>query len=301
MQLTNFLATAALVAAVSADFSSDPNQYNGNSSCDASLTTTVKVVNRCPYDVYLWSVLKGMGCPSSDAVVLKTGDFYHENYRAPYQDAGVSLKLSKEDSCGTTSIAQLEYFIDSSDQYGANYLDMSYVNCQSKDCPTADLGYYLISGNQAGYSDIAGASATTDSTICPILSCSDFESCSGCSYVNPDDTQTKSCNKDAPLTLYLCGAEAPGDESSYPSSSAAGASSSQAKSSTPLASSSSSSSSSSAEAYVQKAEITSAPVASSKAPNVKTEVVYVTEYAYVNAKRHAHAHVHGQRHQHFRA
>jgi hypothetical protein len=301
---TNIVAAAALVATVSAgsNFASDPNQYNGNSSCDASLTTTVKVVNRCPYDVYLWSVLKGMGCPSSDAVVLKTGDYYRENYRPAYEGSGVSLKLSKENSCGSDSIAQLEYYIDNSDQYGANYLDMSYVNCQSKECPTADLGYYLISGNQEGYSDIAGATANTGGPICPILSCDGWESCSGCSYILPDDTQTKSCNKDAPLTLYMCGSEAPGDESSYPSSSAAASSSSQVKSSSSAAQSSSSSPPPTSAAYVQKAEITQAPAESSSKPvNVKTEVVYVTEYAYVNAKRHAHAHAHGQRHQHFRA
>jgi hypothetical protein len=289
MQLVNLAAAAALVAtAVAAsDFANDPNQYNGNSTCDESSTKRVRVFNRCSYPVYLWSVLKGQGCPSSDAAVIEPGSYYAENYRNPYQGAGVSLKLSKEDKCKGLDIAQLEYYIDSSATYGANYLDMSYVDCEGKDCPTAQEGYYLRSGN------VDGEWAANDvNEICPILSCSGWEECSKCSYVLPDDRQTKSCNVDAPLDLYMCGAEAPGEE---PSQSPPAPSSSEVESSSAPEPTSSTVPSSSEEAYVQAAAVTPAP----KPANTKVEVVYeyVTKVEYVNAKRH----LHGHRHQHFRA
>jgi len=301
MQLITLAAAAALVATASAgaDFASDPHQFNGNATCDETSSKRVRVFNRCDYPVYLWSVLKGQGCPSGEAAVIEPGNYYAENYRNPYQGAGVSLKLSKEDQCVKGSIAQLEYFIDSSPIYGANYLDMSYVDCYGdRDCPTASEGYYMRSGNVDGQ-----WKANDVNEICPVLACSGWEECSKCSYVLPDDRQTKSCHVDAPLDLYMCGAEAPGDEPSAPP--AAPSSSEAAPSSAPAPSSSSEpkpkpqpKSSKVADYEVNAAAITPAPVEQPKPQNVKTkvEVVYVTQVEYVNAKRHAH-----HRHQHFRA
>ncbi|KAF2113398.1 hypothetical protein BDV96DRAFT_648362 [Lophiotrema nucula] len=298
MQLINLAAAAALVATAAAatDFANDPNQYNGNATCDESSSKRVRVFNRCSYPVYLWSVLKGQGCPASDAAVIEPGSYYAENYRNPYQGAGVSLKLSKDDQCKGVDIAQLEYYIDSSATYGANYLDMSYVDCGGQDCPTAQEGYYLKSGN------VDGEWAANDvNEICPVLSCSGWETCAKCSYVLPDDRQTKSCNVDAPLDLYMCGSEAPGEESSQPSaapSSSKVKSSSAPKSTSTSKSTSSTEPSSSSEAYVQAAAVTT-PAPKAAPVNTKVEVVYeyVTKVEYVNAKRH----LHGHRHQHFRA
>lgn len=294
MQLINLAAAAALVAtaAATADFASDPNQYNGNSTCDESSSKRVRVFNRCSYPVYLWSVLKGQGCPASDAAVIEPGSYYAENYRNPYQGAGVSLKLSKDDKCKGVDIAQLEYYIDSSATYGANYLDMSYVDCGGQDCPTAKEGYYLKSGNVDGQ-----WKANDVNEICPVLSCDGWESCSQCSYVLPDDRQTKSCNVDAPLDLYMCGSEAPGAESSQPSTAP---SSKEASTPAPSSSKSSAAPSSSSEAqYQAEAAAVTTPAPKAAPVNTKVEVVYeyVTKVEYVNAKRH----LHGHRHQHFRA
>lgn len=250
--------------------------FNGNATCDES-KPKVRVFNRCSYPVYLWSVLKGQGCPSDSAVKLETGGFYQENFREPVDGCGISLKLSKTTTCGADSTAQLEYFLEKTNPgYNYNYLDMSYVNCGSKDCPTSDSGYYLKSGNTK-----PGQMKNEVNEICPILSCSGFEDCAKFSYINPDDRQTKSCALDAPLDLHLCGSEAPGSEPAAPSKAAPAPEKPK-----PTA------------VYTPKVEAAPPVVTPAAEPqHIKTEVVYVTQYDYVNAKRH----VHGHRHQHFRA
>ncbi|KAF2650394.1 hypothetical protein K491DRAFT_608864 [Lophiostoma macrostomum CBS 122681] len=268
----------------------------------------VKIVNRCSYDVNVWSILKGQGCPSTEGVVLSKGGIYQENYRQS-DTGGVSVKVSKTSACEIGSLTQLEYFIDTSEAYGGNYLDVSYVDCSSDNCPTKAEGYYMQAGTQIG-----AFKASSDNQHCPILSCSNASECATMSYILPDDTQTKYCPSSQSMEFYMCGGEAPGsddsdDSSSAPSSSAP--SSSAAPSSSDEVESSSAAPSSTSEAEVetpsftlpattpdvevQAAAVTEAP--SSAAPNVKTEVVYVTKFEYVNAKRHAHGH----RHQHFRA
>jgi hypothetical protein len=139
------------------------------------------------------------------------------------------------------------------------------------------------------------------------MSCTDPTSCNKISYVLPDDVQTKTCEPDQNMDFYMCGGEAPGEESSSPSSAVK---SSAAPSSTEKASSSkvqatSAAASSTADSYetefkVAAAAVTSAPQAEQvNNQKTKTEVVYVTAYETVNAKRHAHGHA--RRHQPFHA
>lgn len=310
MQIITIASTAALVATVAAAPSPSANAFNLNSTC-IETEPKVRVYNRCPYDVYLWSVLTGPGCPTGDAAVVKTGEFYQENYRPAVGAIGTSIKLSKTESCAPNDLLQLEYFIETSKPgYNYNYLDVSYVNCaETKSCPTASEGFYLKSGNVDGK-----FSANSLNNICPILSCGDWAECSKVAYVNWNDVQTKSCDPSADLEFYMCGSESPSDSddtpvlaSSAPASSAP-ASSAPAPTSTEevpeptstvvAESSSAVAESSSADEYkIAAAEVTPAPVvASSKPVHVKTEVVYVTEVAYVNAKRHAHGHNHRQFH-----
>ncbi|KAF2731660.1 hypothetical protein EJ04DRAFT_364104 [Polyplosphaeria fusca] len=294
MHLTNLASVAALVASVSA-FASDPHVFNYNSTCDES-APKVRVFNRCPHKVFLWSVLKGQGCPSDDAVELGTGEFYQENFRDPSGAAGVSIKIAKESKCKDIDVTQLEYFIDSDPTYGANYLDVSFVDCPGEDCPGRD-GYFLQSGNHDGM-----YTANAVNEICPKLSCDSVSECAKCSYILPDDRQTKSCNAKADLDFYMCGGYAPGDEPASPPSQqpseqpsyVAPSSSSQPETSAAPEPSSSSA----AYEEVAAAEVTPPPAPSApKEPKIWTEVVYVTQVEYVNAKRHAHGH----RHQHFRA
>lgn len=263
----------------------------------------VTIVNRCSYDVNIWSILKGMGCPETEGVVLSTGGIYQENYRNS-TTGGVSIKVSKSSACEIGKLTQLEYFIDTTEDYGGNYLDVSYVDCSTDECPTKVEGYYMKAGSQTGE-----FKAAANNEHCPVLSCSNAVECAAMSYINPDDPQTKYCPASQNMEFYMCGGEEPGSDDSDDSSPTP-SSSEEAEFSTAAPSSAAPSSTSESEEEepsftlpafstpdlaVEAAAITEAPKAA--AANVKTEVVYVTKYEYVNAKRHAHGH----RHQHFRA
>ncbi|KAJ4291614.1 hypothetical protein N0V90_009509 [Kalmusia sp. IMI 367209] len=289
MQFT--IAAAALVATTAASqLMQREVNYNLNATCDTSLAYA-KVVNRCSYPVYLWSIDKQLGCPSGSGLKLSTGDFYHENFQNG-TDGGISVKLSKYETCGGKDISQLEYKIDSSEKYGGNYLDMSFVDCTGnlEDCPGRTDGFYLKSGNDGG----AFVSAVNNEH-CPVFNVYNAEEAAKVSYINWDDRQTKFCNAAANLELYLCGGDAPSADDASPAPASSEAPPSTEVASTPSPTSHKQASkpaapSSTEEALaVAAAAITSAPVA----PIVKTEVVYVTKFV----KRHAH----GRRHQHFHA
>ncbi|KAF1939980.1 hypothetical protein EJ02DRAFT_242299 [Clathrospora elynae] len=305
MQLTTYLSAAsAMVATVSAIRSA----VTLNEECKLD-QPHARIVNRCDYDVHLWSVLKGTGCPGEGMVTLKTGETYKENYDTATDATGVSIKVSKTEECKGNDIVQLEYFLNKKGPDPAfyfNYLDVSYVDCLEDDCPTKQEGYYLVAGNQTGFT-----TASAGNTWCPVLSCHDPVSCAKMSYILPDDTQTKTCDLDASLTFYMCGGDAPTDEDdSAPTPSA---SSKKAKSSTPAPTSTSASSSSSASTsdkdnYTEEfkvaaaAAVTPAPEINEPEPpkqKTKTNIVYVTAYEYVNVKRHSHDHA--RRHQPFHA
>lgn len=289
MQLITLISAAsAMVATASARSAVDLNK-----DCDTS-QPYARIINRCDYPVYLWSVFKGDGCPADQMVTLKTGDTYSENWQDPSNGVGVSIKMSKTEQCKTNDIVQFEYFLEKSNpDYAYNYLDVSYVDCLDGDCPTKKEGYYLQSGDQIGK-----YASSASNTWCPILSCNDAVSCAKISYILPDDVQTKTCDLKQNADFYLCGGEAPsGDYDSAPASS-----SEQATSSTP-------SPTSVQDSYTENAKVNAAAV--TNAPEVKEvekqqqktktqfEVVYATVYEYVNAKRHAHGHA--RRHQPFHA
>jgi len=305
MQLITFLSAAtAIVATASARSAVTLNQ-----ECDTE-KPHARVVNRCSYDVHLWSVLKGDGCPGDGMVTLKTGETYSENYdQADDGKTGVSIKISKTEQCKGNDIVQLEYFLDKSPSFGGNYLDVSYVDCLTDDCPTKQEGYYLVAGNQTG-----AATASAGNTWCPILSCHDAVSCAKCSYVLPDDVQTKTCDLESSMNFYMCGGDAPTDDyNSAPAKSAEPVASSKAASSKVASSKAASSAAPSSATVassvdvsykVKVAAVTPAPASDKDDPyhqktKTQVEVVYVTAYEYVNAKRHAHGHA--RRHQAFHA
>ncbi|KAJ4985890.1 hypothetical protein SVAN01_08579 [Stagonosporopsis vannaccii] len=299
MQLITVLSVAtSMVATASAR-----SAVTLNKECDTS-KPLARVHNRCNYDVYLWSVYKGDGCPSDEMVTLKQGEVYQENYQDPKGgDVGVSIKISKTQECKGNDITQLEYFIQkNSPGFNYNYLDVSYVDCPANDadCPTRQEGYYLNVGSQTG-----AVKASAANTWCPVMSCNDPASCNKMSYVLPDDVQTKTCEPDQNMDFYMCGGEAPGDESeSKPSSSAAPSTTEKASS---TAQATSSPVASSEDSYETEFKVAAAAVTPAPAPEpeqayqqkTKTEVVYVTAYETINAKRHAHGHA--RRHQPFHA
>lgn len=310
MQLVTFISAAsAMVAGVSA-----LGAVELNAKCNLN-DAYARVINRCDYDVHLWSVFKGDGCPTTEMVTLKKGEVYNENLQDPKGGlTGISIKISKEKECKGSSIVQLEYFMEKlKPGFNGNYLDVSYVDCEGMDCPTREEGYYLVAGNQTG-----AFAASASNTWCPVMSCNDPASCNKISYVLPDDVQTKTCDLNQNMDFYMCGGEAPTDdyESTPESSSAAPSASSTEKADsstvtpTPTATSTSTTvaSSSDEETYtedfkVAAAAVTTAPDAkaadNTNSGLTKTKVVYVTAYEYVNAKRHAHDHA--RRHQPFHA
>lgn len=249
-----------------------------------------RVHNRCPYPVYLWSVKKDeQGCADSDMTVLKPGEMYSEKYRDEYDNIGVSIKISKSNRCkGLLSanenidITQLEYFINhASPDFHFNFLDVSFVDCLGEDCPGRDK-FYLKSGNNG---DARLATAGADRAVCPILKCSSKEECATMAYILPDDVQTKTCEPAADMDFYMCvdnpedgpTAEEPEEEEKPKPSPAK-----EPKVANKAAANS---------------QVTPAPQdVPVKEKKIKTEVVYVTKYEYVNAKRHAHGHAHKRFH-----
>ncbi|KAK7188425.1 hypothetical protein DPSP01_004656 [Paraphaeosphaeria sporulosa] len=249
-----------------------------------------KIVNRCSYPVYLWSIDKELGCPSDAALKLNTGDVYKETMKNG-TNGGISIKLSKKSTCGGEDITQLEYKLNYDPAYVGNYLDMSFVDCTGnlEDCPGRTDGFYLKAGAQTG-----AFKSAVNNEHCPVFNVYNAEEAAKVSYINWNDPQTKYCALGQDLDLYLCGGDAPsdeGDDSAAPST--------EIKSSSAQPTSTSSSSEEAAPSTTEEANfvvaaaaaVTEAPAA---APVIKTEVVYVTEF--VKAR-----HAHGRRHQHFHA
>lgn len=305
MQLITLLSAAAAVATVSADVAR--TAVNLNKQCDLS-RPYARIINRCDYPVNIWSVLKGDGCPTTDMVTLKKGEVYAENYAYAKDNKdgrGVSIKISKTEQCKGNDITQLEYFLDNRDAtpkaFQLNYLDVSYVDC-AEDCPTKKEGYYL----QAGSKTARAAKTAADGSWCPVLACSDPVSCAKMSYILPDDVQTKTCDLESSMDFYMCGSQPPSSDDDKPASSAPAPASSSKVVESPVSKPSTTLKavvSSAANYKVNAAAVTNAPKIEDvvKAPKVKTKVVYVTAYEYVNAKRHEHAHAHARRHQPFKA
>jgi hypothetical protein len=301
MQLTLLSAAAAMAVAVSAS-SEDKTAPQLNKECDLALPNA-RVINRCDYPVHIWSVWKNLGCDLSAMVTLKPGEIYSENLRWPKDgDQGVSIKISKTEQCKGNDITQLEYFMENRTIVAAplrvNYLDVSYVDCLDGDCPTKKEGFYLQVGNSVART----ARITSDNSWCPILSCSDAKSCAKMAYILPNDVQTKTCDHNSSMDFYMCGSHAPSDDDSKPAASAPAPASSK-KAESPAPKPSPTKAASSADSYkVNAAAVTpAAEIKDAVKPKVKTNVVYVTEYKYVNAKRSEHAHAHARRHQPFHA
>ncbi|EDU45607.1 hypothetical protein PtrSN002B_005344 [Pyrenophora tritici-repentis] len=313
MQLTTLLSTSAMVATTYALRTA----VTLNAIADAS-KPYVRVINRCPYDVHLWSVFKGDGCPTDGMVTLKTGGTYTENYADKAADlgdgdnhTGISIKISKTEECKGNDITQLEYFQEFTGalDFQMNYFDVSYVDCLGGDCPARNDGYYINVGDQQGKNK-----ASSDGKWCPCHGCHDQASCDAISYVLPDDVRTLTCNHFQNIDFYMCGGNPPSDEDDSPappkSSSSPAPKPSKAKpTSTPVPSSSSptpevyaadATPSSSPSPSPTSEPPTTTPAPTSEPPKItKTEFVYVTAYEYVNAKRHAHDHA--RRHQQFHA
>jgi hypothetical protein len=270
MQLITLAAITALSATASAYSGIKSNWFNSTCKGDQP---RARIVNNCPYKVYAWTVDSDdskYDCKFHEGLEIAPGGFYWENYR-PASTGAISIKIGKEERCHSDgSILQLEYNIVPS----VNFLDVSYVNCQKKNCPTAAEGWKLVSGNEGGKYKTEGL----DESVCPIITCSSIEDCAKHSYINPDDIATKSCDKKANLDFFMCG-----ESGSYP---APVPSKKPYKAPAPTI-----------PAYIDDAGEVEAP-AYTPAPEhpkvVKTEIVYKTVHVdphkYSHRRRHANHH-----------
>lgn len=266
---------------------------------------TARVYNKCSKPVYLWSVLKEQGCDKGRMVKLEpNGAPYEEKYRDDKSITGVSIKISWTEQCkgDGVDITQLEYYINHEPGYNQNFLDMSFVDCLGGKCPGRDK-FYLKSGNNG---DARLATAGADRAICPILSCSSEEQCGTMAYLLPHDVQTKSCEPAADMDLYLCADSADGGSYEQPEEEEKEEESDDLEEEEEKKEEPTPSEKKPEPTIVDvpslaekaSAQVTPAPQEQPpQQPKIKTEVVYVTQYEYVNAKRHAHNH----RHKHFRA
>jgi len=300
MQLTLLSVAAAMAATVSAGdsavvlnekFNAEPHKAHA------------RIINRCDYDVYIWSVEKNLGCSQTDMLTLKKGESYGEIYQRPDGgDQGVSIKVSKEPHCQGSNIVQLEYFLEEragKEDYWGNYLDVSYVDCLGGDCPTKKEGYYLRAGDKAA----RAKKVTLDNSWCPIQACDDAASCALMSYILPHDVQTKNCGLNDSMEFYMCGSQPPSEDDEKPSYPAPVPSSKKPETPTPKPTPTEAPSSSADDYKIDLPVVTPPPQLKDepKEPKVKTKTVVVTAYEYVNAKRAEHVHRHARRHQPFHA
>ncbi|OCK86006.1 hypothetical protein K432DRAFT_412928 [Lepidopterella palustris CBS 459.81] len=145
------------------------------------------VYNQCSFPVYLWSVSADS---SSGMITLESGSgTYNETYKTP-SVGGVSIKLSKTDSCADpTPITQFEYTLAGGDIW----YDISNVNCVTTSCPFSAGGMYMASGEG-----------------CPTRSCAaGLAVCAGAYTASNDDQNSLACTGTADINLYLCTSSAP--------------------------------------------------------------------------------------------
>ncbi|KAF2201550.1 hypothetical protein GQ43DRAFT_32672 [Delitschia confertaspora ATCC 74209] len=300
MQFLTVASAALFVAGAAAK--TDVTSFQG--SFDAA-QPYVKIWNKCGHKVYAWSVIKGENCPGGQAIEIEDGSFYAENFRDMDSDGtGVSIKISGEAHCDAQNLTQVEYCRTPTGPYKGNYIDMSYVNCQSGNCPSRKEGFYYKSGNQPD--GMGGMKFKQDSfNNCPIFSCSSAEECAKYAYVKyNDDFATRFCDLEANWEVYLCDPKGPDGGNTYKP-----APSSSSKESAPSSTAAASSSTKEVELPsvsipikdIKAAAVTPAPVP--EEPKIKYETVVVTATAYqVVEEQYKHKrHAHGHRHQRFHA
>ena len=264
----------------------------------------VTIHNRCGHPLTMWSVMRESGCPSSDpSAVVPHGGKYQENYRKSEGGIAISIKISGEDTCDPKNLTQVEYNHETTNPgYNGNYVDMSYVNCESGNCPSRKSGFWYKIGNHPDSSGSIPMKFKMDSNQnCPIWSCKGLQpdgtdDCHNKAYVKyNDDFANRFCDIDASWEVYLCDPAGPdgnaGDDSSSaqpskkPESSAAP--SSEKPSSTEAASSPSSVIDIKAAAVTKAPEVEEKPALKTKYETVVVTTTVVEEY---RARRHVHGH-----------
>lgn len=138
---------------------SDPH---GEVDIQARDMGNVVIGNRCPHDIWVWSVDQKVNilhptlhpqCAgtlmifqgSSKPIRVPKRTKYSEQFRTPCNGCGVSLKVSRTNKLETGKHTQFEYAISK----GQIYYDVSFVNCakgkNADNCPGHDKGLAMDS------------------------------------------------------------------------------------------------------------------------------------------------------------
>jgi hypothetical protein len=165
----------------------------------------------------------GSSCPSSDpTAMIEHEGKYQENYRPSEEGVAVSIKISGEETCKSNNITQIEYNHEiSKPGYNGNYVDISYVNCETNDCPSRRAGFWYMIGNHPDDSGSVPPRFQMDEfQNCPIWSCRGLQAdatddCLNKAYVKyDDDFATRFCDLEANWEVYLCDPAGPDGSSS---------------------------------------------------------------------------------------
>lgn len=128
----------------------------------ATAIGNVIVSNRCPYDIWLWSVDQGY---LSQSIHVPARTKYSEPFRSACNGCGSSLKISKTDQLIAGQHTQFEYSIAD----GSIWYDISFVDCakgeSASDCPGHDKGLAMDSPEQA-----CGKAHCAPGSYCPTQS-----------------------------------------------------------------------------------------------------------------------------------
>ncbi|KAF3000819.1 hypothetical protein E8E13_006594 [Curvularia kusanoi] len=173
----------------------------------ASAIGNAIISNRCPYDIWLWSVDQGY---SSAPIHIPARSKYSEPFRSACNGCGTSLKISKTNELIAGRHTQLEYSIAG----GNLWYDISFVDCakggSASDCPGHDLGLAMDSPESAcGKAHCAAGSYCPTQAYyvdTPKLKLGIDEPVFGCIGKGTDmDLYMKVCSDEAPLKRSLAG------------------------------------------------------------------------------------------------
>lgn len=165
------------------------------------------VSNRCPYDIWLWSVDEGY---SSGPIHLPARTKYSEPFRSACDGCGSSLKISRTNQLIAGQHTQFEYSIADDNIW----YDISFVDCakgsSASDCPGHDMGLAMDSPEEACGKAIcaAGSYCPTQSYYVdiPKLKLGLDDPVFGCPGRGTGmDLYMKVCSDEAPLKTSIAG------------------------------------------------------------------------------------------------
>ncbi|KAJ4990667.1 bys1 domain-containing protein [Stagonosporopsis vannaccii] len=165
------------------------------------------ISNRCPYDIWLWSVDQGY---DSGPIHIPARSKYSEPFRSTCNGCGSSLKISKSNQLIGGAHTQFEYSIANA----GIWYDISFVDCvkdgDASNCPGHDKGLAMESPEEAcGKANCAAGSYCPTQAYyvdLPLQKLGIEEPVFTCPGKGTDmDLYMKVCSDDAPLKIRIAG------------------------------------------------------------------------------------------------